>query len=208
MLPVDQLILTVGQELFHNPYDLAVTYALAAAMRRETELDPSVRLADVIGRVEEITQNRRPIYGVGGEDAEFDPDKHPGMVTVSTMHRAKGLEWDRVYLTSINNYDFPSDEAQDQFIGEPIFVRDRLNLEAEALAQLAVLADPSIDYVEGAASRRARLDFVAERLRLLYVGITRARKELIVMTNTGKGQATPAAPMVGLDAWWSSRDAH
>lgn len=206
MLPVDQLILTVGQELFQNPYDLAVTYALAVAMRREVELDPSLRLADVMSRIDEITQNRRPIYGVGGEEAEFHPDDHPGTVTVATMHRAKGLEWDRVYLTSLNNYDFPSDEPQDQYVGEPVYVRDHLNLEAEALAQLAVLVDPSQEYTEGAASRQARLDYVAERLRLFYVGITRARKELIVMTNNGKGQATPATGLVALDAWWRTRD--
>src|SRR5690606_26437593 len=206
MLPVDQLILTVGQELFQNPYDLAVTYALAVAMRREIDLDPSLRLGDVMGRIDEITQNRRPIYGVGGEDAEFHPDDYPGTVTVATMHRAKGLEWDRVYLTSVNNYDFPADEPQDQYVGEPVYVRDHLNLEAESLAQLAVLVDSSQSYVEGEASRQARLDYVAERLRLLYVGITRARKELIVMTNNGKGQATPATGLVALDAWWRSRD--
>lgn len=206
MLPVDQLILTVGQELFQNPYDLAVTYALAEAMHRETDLDPSLRLADIMSRIDEITQNRRPIYGVGGEEAEFHPDDHPGTVTVATMHRAKGLEWDRVYLTSLNNYDFPSDEPQDQYVGEPVYVRDHLNLEAEALAQLSVLVDPSKDYSEGAASRQARLDYVAERLRLFYVGITRARKELIVMTNSGKGQATPATGLVALDAWWRARN--
>jgi DNA helicase-2/ATP-dependent DNA helicase PcrA len=159
-----------------------------------------------MSRIDEITQNRRPIYGVGGEEAEFHPDDHPGTVTVATMHRAKGLEWDRVYLTSVNNYDFPSDEPQDQYVGEPVYVRDHLNLEAEALAQLAALVDPSIEYAEGVASRQARLDYVAERLRLFYVGITRARKELIVMTNNGKGQATPATGLVALDAWWRTRD--
>lgn len=206
MLPIDQLILTVGQELFKNPYDMAVTYALAVAMRREIDLDPSLRLGDVMVRINEITQNRRPIYGVGGEEAEFHPDDHPGTVTVATMHRAKGLEWDRVYLTSVNNYDFPSDEPQDQYVSEPIYVRDRLNLEAEALAQLAVLVDQSGNYTEGVASRQARLEYVAERIRLFYVGITRARKELIVMTNNGKGQATPATGLVALDAWWRARD--
>ena len=52
------------------------------------------------------------------------------------MHKAKGLEWDRVYLMSVNNYDFPSGQADDSYIAEKWFVRDQLNLEAEALAQL------------------------------------------------------------------------
>lgn len=205
-LPVDQLILTVGQELFTNPYDIAVTYALAVAMRHEAELEPTLRLPDMLPRIEEITANRRQIYGVGvAEDAEFNPDEHPGMVTVATMHRAKGLEWDRVYVTSVNNYDFPADEPQDQYVSEPMYVRDHLNLEAEVLAQFNVLADPKHEYVEGVASRKARLDYVAERLRLLYVGITRARKELVIMTNEGKGQAYPAAALVALESWWKAQ---
>ena len=49
-------------------------------------------------------------------------------------------------------------------------MRDSLNLEAEALAQLEVLARSSrrvaTRYVEGEATREARLGYVAERLRL------------------------------------------
>ena len=52
------------------------------------------------------------------------------------MHKAKGLEWDRVYLLSVNNYDFPSAQPVDRFVSEKWFLRDALNLEAEALAQL------------------------------------------------------------------------
>ena len=54
---------------------------------------------------------------------------------------------------------------------------------------------------------RARIDYAAERLRLLYVGITRAKRELIVTWNTGRlpGAALqPAAPLLALQAWWES----
>ena len=63
-----------------------------------------------------------------------------------------------------------------------------LNLQAEALAQLDCWReqDDPAGYVEGEASRLARLDYVRERLRLLYVGITRARKELVITWNTGR----------------------
>src|SRR5690606_27981296 len=74
VLPVDQLILIVGQELFQHPYDMAVTYALAVTVRHDTDQNPALHLTDVMGRIEEVIQNRRPIYGVGGEDADFDPD--------------------------------------------------------------------------------------------------------------------------------------
>jgi DNA helicase-2/ATP-dependent DNA helicase PcrA len=54
-------------------------------------------------------------------------------------------------------------------------------------------------YQEGAATGQARLDYVRERLRLLYVGITRAKKELILTWNTGRqGDQSPAIPFVAL----------
>ena len=53
--------------------------------------------------------------------------------------------------------------------------------------------------------REARIDYAAERLRLLYVGITRAKRDLIVTWNTGRspsGALQPAAPLIALHAWW------
>ena len=49
------------------------------------------------------------------------------------------------------------------------------------------------------ATQQARLDYVRERLRLLYVGITRAKKELIITWNTGRqGDQTQAIPFAAL----------
>jgi DNA helicase II / ATP-dependent DNA helicase PcrA len=120
------------------------------------------------------------------------------------MHKAKGLVWDRVYLLSVNNYDFPSLQPNDRYISERWFVRSGLNLEAETLAQLeAAIATGEYEfYTEGAATGQARLDYVRERLRLLYVGITRAKKELIITWNTGRqGGQTQAFPFSALLGW-------
>jgi DNA helicase-2/ATP-dependent DNA helicase PcrA len=129
-------------------------------------------------------------------------------VVVATAHKAKGLEWDRVYLLSVNNYNFPSGGAYDSYIAEKWFIRDDLNLAAEALAQLrsALSPDEYEWYREGLASREARLEYVRERLRLFYVGITRAKKDLVVTWNTGRrGDLQPALPLVALKAFWEDR---
>ena len=103
---------------------------------------------------------------------------------------------------SVNNYSFPSALPHDTFIAEKWFVRDGLNLDAEALAQLDALFD-EVGYEEGGATQEARLEYAAERLRLLYVGITRAKKELVITWNTGRrGDRQPAAPLEALRTFW------
>jgi DNA helicase-2/ATP-dependent DNA helicase PcrA len=105
---------------------------------------------------------------------------------------------------AVSNYGFPSALPYDPYIGERWYVRDNLNFEAEALAQLEALSGSELSsYIEGEASLRARADYTRERLRLLYVGITRARQELIITWNMGRfwqrGLANqPALPLVAL----------
>lgn len=206
VLPVDQLVLTLAQDLFRHPVDLAVAHSMAVFLRRYAEQHPYAGLAEYTAELAVVARNERRFLGLSDDDIGFDPDRHRGKVCVATMHSAKGLEWDRVYLMSVNNYDFPSAQPYDSYISEKWFVRDHLNLEAEALAQLNTLIEQGL-YLEGAATQQARVEYAAERLRLLYVGITRARKELIVTWNTGRrGDAQPALPLAALQAFWETRN--
>ena len=57
-----------------------------------------------------------------------------------------------------------------------------------------------------AATMRSRLDYVKERLRLLYVGITRATRDLIVTWDSGRqNDATPSLALSELMGRWEER---
>ena len=208
-LPVDQLILTLAQDLFVEPTDLALAHKLAVELRHRQILNTNWRLPELTEELAVIARNQRRFLGFSDTDAGFEPP--PGMVTVATMHRAKGLEWDRVYLIAVNNYNFPSAQPHDNYISEKWFIRDQLNLEAEALAQLkALINDNPAAYVEGMETLEARTEYAAERLRLLYVGITRARKELIITWNSGRQQPQrppnqQATAFIALSTWWENQ---
>ncbi len=204
-LPIDQLILTLAQELFTDAADLALAHKLALVLRQAADDHAEWRLPELTAELGVIARNERRFIGFSSDDSGFDPNAHRGKVVVTTMHKAKGLEWDRVYLMSVNNYDFPSLQSYDNFISEKWFVRGKLNLEAEALAQLkAALSSGEFDwYEEGAATLASRADYARERLRLLYVGITRAKRDLIMTWNTGrKGESTPNLAFQELAGWW------
>ncbi|HCR71949.1 MAG TPA: ATP-dependent helicase [Anaerolineae bacterium] len=204
-LPIDQLVLTLAQDVFTEAADLALAHKLALVLRKAADDHNEWRLPELTAELAVIAKNERRFIGFSEDDSGFDPERHRGKVVVTTMHRAKGLEWDRVYLMSVNNYDFPSGMPNDRFISERWFIRQGLNLEAEALEQLRVLeTNNEYDwYEEGKATFVSRLGYIKERLRLFYVGITRAKKDLIVTWNSGRqGDATPSLALSELMGWW------
>jgi DNA helicase II / ATP-dependent DNA helicase PcrA len=206
-LPIDQLVLTLAQDIFTEAADLALAHKLALVLRKAADDHTEWRLPELTAELAVIAKNERRFIGFSADDSGFDPQQHKGKVVVTTMHKAKGLEWDRVYLMSVNNYDFPSNQPNDRFISERWFLRNNLNMEAEALAQLnAATSSSEYDwYDEGAATLASRVDYVKERLRLFYVGITRAKKELIVTWNTGRqGDATPSLALSAMMGWWET----
>ncbi len=208
LLPIDEMIITIGAEIFHNPSDLALSHKIAMVLKRSLDYYPEWQLPDFCNELDAITKNQYRMYGFSEEDIGFDPDLHKGKIVVSTMHKAKGLEWDRVYLMSVNNYNFPSASEFDSYYSEKWFVRDRRNLEAEVLERLSSLVGSVAadgQSLTSNATQNARIDYCAERLRLLYVGITRAREELVFTWNTGrKNDCVEALPLQYLREYWEN----
>lgn len=201
-LPIDQLLLTVAMDIFSIPADLALSHKLALVLEGMSKNHPEWSLPEFCEELSAVARNQRKFLGFSEDDTGFDPDKHKGKVVVTTIHKAKGLEWDRVYMISVNNYDFPSLMEGDSYISEKWYIRNQLNLEAESLSLLKGLieSDPSLmNLEEGIATQLARIDYASERLRLLYVGITRAKCELMITWNSGRdGNMTAALPLLEL----------
>ena len=180
VLPADQLVLSVAHDVLKRDEDLAVAHSLAVSLRRYAAANPQVQLADLGEQLDDIAANRQKYLSDSLIETGFEPA--PGVITVTTMHKAKGLEWDRVYLTSVDQVEFPHD-ADSAFRGEQWYLEGR-DPATEARTQLYALYDwattgaPVPD--ERELVRRARLEYIAERLRLLYVGITRARRDVVI----------------------------
>jgi DNA helicase-2/ATP-dependent DNA helicase PcrA len=208
LLPIDQLVLTIAQDLFLDPVELAMAHKLALTLRQMANTHPQWQLPELGEELKVIAKNERRFLGFSDDENGFNPDAYRGKVVVATMHKAKGLEWDKIYLISVNNYDFPSGNEYDAYYAEKWFVRNNLNLEAETQAQLETLIrnDPFNWYMEGEASQKARDEYIRERLRLLYVGITRARKALTITWNTGRrGNVQEAIPLIALRNFWKGQ---
>ena len=62
-LPTDQLLLTIGHDLFEQPVDIAVTHKLAALIRSVGETHPDWRLPELNAELITIAKNERKFIG-------------------------------------------------------------------------------------------------------------------------------------------------
>lgn len=213
-LPVDDLTLALADELFaHRPgggsdervqeFDLSVAYQIANLMRRWRDLEPEWRLPELAAQLADIATGRRLLPGSAADDVGFEP--RPGRITLATQHGAKGAEWDAVFLVGIDGMWIPG-SLEAPFLGVHEFLGG--DPTAEAAAQLRYLMagedGPYPGYHEGrSATESAHIEVISERLRLLYVGITRARRYLHISRSRtvrryGRVERTEPAEVVGV----------
>ncbi|WP_420631364.1 ATP-dependent helicase [Candidatus Leptofilum sp.] len=177
-LPIDDLALALGDELFAwgdvHEGDLAIAYQIATLLRRWRDSQPDWRLPELVAELGNIVSGRRSLPLSSPTDFGYEPV--PGRVTLTTQHSAKGLEWDAVFMIGVDGTWVPSN-LDAYFMG----VSDILGGDptAEVVAQLRYLMEGDAGIYNGrSATESAHIDIIAERLRLLYVGITRARRFL------------------------------
>ncbi len=177
-LPVDDLALALGDELFArdevNELDLAIAYQIAAIMRRWRDTQPDWRLPEIVSQLADVASGRQRLLLATPSDLGYEPQ--PGRITLSTQHSAKGLEWDAVFLVGIDGFWIPG-TLEAPFLGVHEFLGG--DPMAEVVAQLRYLMKGDAGLFEGrTATESAHIEVIGERLRLLYVGVTRARRYL------------------------------
>ncbi len=200
LLPIDQFLLTVAQDAFESEGDLALAHSLAVGLRRSATQDPNAQLEDFSLQLDDIAANRTKFMSSLLLDQPFEPV--PGVITVTTLHKAKGLEWDGVFIAGADDAEFP-DDVDGAFRGAAWYLGGREPV-LEARTQLQVLVDAGPDELGpldvDAALREAHIEYISERMRLLYVGITRARRNLILTwgrrSTIGRGREKDLAAAV------------
>ncbi len=178
-LPIDALAMALGDELFvagtdFHESDLAIAYQIAQTLRGWQDLEPEKRLPDLVEELGQVATGRRRLNITTGGDEGFEP--RAGRITLLTQHGSKGLEFDAVFMVGIDNYWIPGN-LEAYFQGVYDFVGG--DPKAQATAELLYLMKGDGELMnERTPTEAAHIEVISERLRLLYVGITRARRFL------------------------------
>jgi len=174
-IPPDDLVLFLAEDLELEGEQLAIAHNLSLQIKQAVQLNPAWKLLDIARDLPRMEASLRRFVQVLYDYKGFQPKK--GVISLITSHKSKGLEWDTVFLISLTGAEYPS-SVKDKFRSECWYLaEDKCNPMAIAKAELKVLLGKGgVDHPLEAA----KIDEVSERLRLLYVAITRARKNLLL----------------------------
>lgn len=172
-LPLYQLIPFCAYSLNYDQGELATSDKLAdrllqqmAQQSQETSLG---EMLNILGEIV-ISEQFEPVNGDAGDDKYTQG----GQVTVITMHKAKGLDWDAVFIPFLHEAMIPGK----LYVPQPAAFLGSFTLSEVARAQIRaeVHGDVLPDLVT--AWKRAEELKQAEEYRLLYVAMTRAKRLL------------------------------
>jgi DNA helicase II / ATP-dependent DNA helicase PcrA len=111
-------------------------------------------------------------------------------VKLLTVHRAKGLEWDSVFLVGVCETRFPSNRSRILWTSSPSILPAPLRGDADDLPQLAGWDKKALDTYRV----DTRAHDAEEELRLGYVAFTRAAHQLAVTSFLWTPRATCFGP--------------
>ncbi len=97
-------------------------------------------------------------------------------VKLLTVHRAKGLEWDAVFLVGVAERKFPTNRSRSQWVTVPFVLPTDLRGDRADLPALGGHRSEDLQQLKDAVKVYEQI----EELRLGYVAWTRARHQLVV----------------------------
>lgn len=176
-LPHYQLIPFLGMTLKYTGSELATVQKLSERVNQQISGQSSLKAT--IHALEEIVsaENFEAV-----EEDNSDRYTRPGQITIITMHKAKGLDWDYVFIPFLHRDVLPGEPwipTPGRFLGNFTLAEvARAQIRAIVHHQYLTGDSPTTIPLPTTAWQEAIKLKAAEEYRLLYVAMTRAKRLL------------------------------
>ena len=181
---LDLLILFIGERLNLEIADKALVDYIAFYTKYICLENININLRDIY---EILTNIKNKVFNhiieVVYEMNGYEPK--PGSITICNYHKSKGMEWDCVFLLGLVEYNFP-DNINQKFQCDKWYLKDKYkNPVAVVKSEIDKILGNELetDYFNN-----TKLELINEKIRLLYVGITRAKEMLILSCSLYKDE--------------------
>ncbi|UDN57553.1 ATP-dependent helicase [Clostridioides sp. ES-S-0010-02] len=179
IIRLDLLILFIGKKLNLEKEDKAVLDYISFYIKYLVSENIYMDLEDVYNVLFDVKNKVfNHIIDVVYEINGYEPE--PGSITLCNYHKSKGMEWDCVFLLGLVEYNFPDNITQK-------FQSDKWYLKEKYKNPMAIIKSEIEAILKGSISTdyayQTKIDSINEKIRLLYVGITRA-KEMLVLSGS------------------------
>jgi len=181
---IDNLILFIGDNMTIEKEEIAIVDYLAFYVKYLVAENNNINLQQIYNLL--IDRKNRVfsyIIEVVSEINGYEP--LPGSITVCNYHKSKGLEWDCVFLLGLTEFNFP-DNIYQKFQCDKWYLKEKYkNPEANIKAEIDFILKGEVNKNY---SKEIKENLIKEKIRLLYVGITRA-KEMLILSASAKNSA-------------------
>ena len=184
LIRIDKLILFIGDSMSIEKEERAIVDYLGFYVKYLLTDNNNINLQQIYNLLSD-RKNRvfSYIIEVVSEINGYEP--LPGSITVCNYHKSKGLEWDCVFLLGMTEFNFP-DNIYQKFQCDKWYLKEKYkNPEANIKAEIDFFLTGEVvkNY-----SKEIKESLIKEKIRLLYVGITRA-KEMLILSASAKNSA-------------------
>ena len=171
-LSPDELCIKIGLYYFNTAVEKSNVYLIGMLVRRI--LAKSTSLSAFFSELEDISQ--RPLrsgFRFFSEEDEKGNEEKKGKISIMTLHKSKGDEFDVVFIPEFSARNYGITIADTKLKADTFFTKT-----VKAL----------VSGEEQKNDRTLKLENIDETLRLIYVGITRAKRELYFTSNDKAGK--------------------
>ena len=162
-IETDILVLNIGLFYSKNSVDKSNSYMISAMVKRMFSENES--LENIIKKLEYSAQKSLSAYRFF-ENELVETNDIP--IEIMTMHKSKGDEFDYVFIPELNEENYPTSIK---------------NVKLKSGGHFVQIIKNSIDNKGIKTPDELKREQIEETLRLLYVGFTRAKKELYLMNS-------------------------